>query len=60
MLNCSFFPQLEISELEEHKAQAEQQVQQLKDSLEKLQLQKGGGGIGGGGGAGWTSEQERR
>lgn len=54
-----FFPQLEISELEEHKAQAEQQVQQLKDSLEKLQMQKGGGGIGGGG-AGWTSEQERR
>lgn len=54
-----FFSQLEISELEEHKAQAEQQVQQLKDSLEKLQMQKGGGGIGGGG-AGWTSEQERR
>uniref|UniRef100_A0A8D3A4W6 Ninein like n=1 Tax=Scophthalmus maximus TaxID=52904 RepID=A0A8D3A4W6_SCOMX len=46
---------LEISELEENKAQAEQQVKQLKETLEKLQteIQHGGGG-------GWGSEQERR
>ncbi|XP_035462411.2 ninein-like protein isoform X6 [Scophthalmus maximus] len=44
---------LEISELEENKAQAEQQVKQLKETLEKLQteIQHGGG---------WGSEQERR
>ncbi|XP_044228059.1 ninein-like protein isoform X4 [Thunnus albacares] len=50
---------LEISELEEQKAQAEQQVKQLKEALDKLQIQHGGGG-GGGGGGGWSSEQERR
>ncbi|XP_026165109.1 ninein-like protein isoform X2 [Mastacembelus armatus] len=46
---------LEISELEEQKAQAEQQVKQLKEALDKLQKQ-----IQHGGGAGWSSEQERR
>ncbi|XP_076018779.1 ninein-like protein isoform X2 [Genypterus blacodes] len=46
---------LEISELEEQKAQAEDQVKQLKQSL----IQHRGGG-GGGGGGGWGSEQERR
>lgn len=44
--------QLEISELEEHKLQAEQEVKQLQEALEKLQLQRGGGG--------WSSEQERQ
>ncbi|XP_056252042.1 ninein-like protein [Seriola aureovittata] len=46
---------LEISELEEQKAQVEQQVKQLKDALDKLhnQIQHGGGG-------GWSNEQERR
>ncbi|KAM3606898.1 uncharacterized protein V6R79_025229 [Siganus canaliculatus] len=49
---------LEISELEEQKAEAEQQVKQLTEALEKLQaqLQRGGGG----GGGGWSTEQERR
>lgn len=49
--------QLEISELEEQKAEAEQQVKQLKEALDKLQaqIQHGGGGRGG-----WSSEQERR
>ncbi|XP_023264353.1 ninein-like protein isoform X3 [Seriola lalandi dorsalis] len=48
---------LEISELEEQKAQVEQQVKQLKDALDKLhnQIQHGGGG-----GGGWSNEQERR
>lgn len=46
---------LEISELEDQKAQAEQQVKQLKEALDKLQKQ-----IQHGGGAGWSSEQERR
>ncbi|XP_069394155.1 ninein-like protein isoform X3 [Paralichthys olivaceus] len=46
---------LEISELEEHKAQAEAQVKQLKEALDKLQTPHGGGG-----GGGWSSEQERR
>ncbi|XP_022604322.1 ninein-like protein [Seriola dumerili] len=48
---------LEISELEEQKAQVEQQVKQLKDALDKLhtQIQRGGGG-----GGGWSNEQERR
>lgn len=49
-------PQLEISELEEHKLQAEQEVKQLQEALEKLQLQRAGGG----GGGGWSSEQERK
>uniref|UniRef100_A0A3B4ZY35 Ninein-like n=1 Tax=Stegastes partitus TaxID=144197 RepID=A0A3B4ZY35_9TELE len=44
---------LEISELEEQKSEAEQQVKQLKEALDKLhaQIQHGGG---------WSSEQERR
>ncbi|XP_034465051.1 ninein-like protein isoform X1 [Hippoglossus hippoglossus] len=46
---------LEISELEEHKAQAEAQVKQLKEAVDKLQTPHGGGG-----GGGWSSEQERR
>lgn len=44
--------QLEISELEEQKLQAEQEVKQLQEALNKLQLQNGGGG--------WSSEQERK
>ncbi|KAM7385993.1 hypothetical protein PAMP_002021 [Pampus punctatissimus] len=50
---CQAF-KLEISELEEQKVQAEQQVKQLKEALDKLQtqIQHGGGG--------WSSEQERR
>nr|XP_046257043.1 ninein-like protein isoform X2 [Scatophagus argus] len=44
---------LEISELEEQKAQAEQQVKQLKETLDKLQAQIQHGG-------GWSNEQERR
>uniref|UniRef100_A0A3P8TAX6 Ninein-like n=1 Tax=Amphiprion percula TaxID=161767 RepID=A0A3P8TAX6_AMPPE len=47
---------LEISELEEQKSEAEQQVKQLKDSLDKLQIQIQHGG----GGGGWSSEQQRR
>lgn len=47
--------QLEISELEEQKAQTEQQVKQLKETLDKLQTQ-----IQHGGGGGWSNEQERR
>uniref|UniRef100_A0A665TX41 EF-hand domain-containing protein n=1 Tax=Echeneis naucrates TaxID=173247 RepID=A0A665TX41_ECHNA len=48
---------LEISELEEQKAQAEQQVKQLKEALDKLhtEIQHGGRG-----GQGWSNEQERR
>ncbi|XP_070832913.1 ninein-like protein isoform X3 [Chaetodon trifascialis] len=46
---------LEISELEEQKAQAEQQVKQLKETLDKLQTQ-----IQHAGGGGWSNEQERR
>ncbi|KAM9345492.1 ninein-like protein [Symphorus nematophorus] len=46
---------LEISELEEQKAQAEQQVKQLKEALDKLQAQ-----VQHGGGGGWSNEQERR
>ncbi|XP_044069875.1 ninein-like protein isoform X2 [Siniperca chuatsi] len=49
---------MEISELEEQKAQAEQQVKQLKEALDKLQTQTQHGG--GGGGGGWSNEQERR
>uniref|UniRef100_A0A8C9XK14 Ninein-like n=1 Tax=Sander lucioperca TaxID=283035 RepID=A0A8C9XK14_SANLU len=48
---------MEISELEDQKAQAEQQVKQLKEKLQ-TQIQHGGGG--GGGGGGWSNEQERR
>lgn len=44
--------QLEISELEEQKLQAEQEVKQLQEALDKLQLQNGG--------RGWSSEQERK
>lgn len=43
--------QLEISELEEQKLQAEQEVKRLQEALNKLQLQHGGG---------WSSEQERK
>nr|XP_020477934.1 ninein-like protein isoform X2 [Monopterus albus] len=46
---------LEISELEEQKAQVEQQVKQLKETVDKLQTQ-----IQHGGGGGWSNEQERR
>ncbi|KAM6996879.1 ninein-like protein isoform 1-T2 [Tautogolabrus adspersus] len=46
---------MEISELEEQKAQAELQVKQLKETLDKLQTQ-----IQHGGGGGWSNEQERR
>ncbi|XP_076599235.1 ninein-like protein isoform X4 [Chaetodon auriga] len=46
---------LEISELEEQKGQAEQQVKQLKETLDKLQTQ-----IQHAGGGGWSNEQERR
>ncbi|CAK6979811.1 ninein-like protein [Scomber scombrus] len=53
---CSAF-KLEISELEEQKAAAEQQVKQLKEAMEKLQTQIQHGG---GGGGRWSSEQERR
>ncbi|XP_062286382.1 ninein-like protein [Scomber scombrus] len=53
---CSAF-KLEISELEEQKAAAEQQVKQLKEVMEKLQTQIQHGG---GGGGRWSSEQERR
>ncbi|KAG7456420.1 hypothetical protein JOB18_030251 [Solea senegalensis] len=48
---------LEISELEENKAHVEQQVQQLKDELDRVQKQLHHGG---GGGGGWSHEQERR
>lgn len=45
--------QLEISELEEQKAQVEQEVKQLKETLKlQTQVQHGGGG--------WSHEQERR
>lgn len=44
--------QLEITELEEQKLQAEQEVKQLQEALNKLQLQHGGGG--------WSGEQERK
>ncbi|XP_027131293.1 ninein-like protein isoform X3 [Larimichthys crocea] len=44
---------LEISELEEQKAQVEQEVKQLKETLKlQTQVQHGGGG--------WSHEQERR
>lgn len=51
-MRCSI-SQLEISELEEQKLQAEQEVKQLQEALSKLQLQNGGRG-------GWSSEQERK
>ncbi|KAM4730024.1 ninein-like protein isoform 2-T2 [Anableps anableps] len=46
---------LEISELEEQKLQVEQQVEQLKETVDRLQkqLQQRGGG-------GWSGELERR
>ncbi|KAK2921490.1 hypothetical protein Q8A73_000975 [Channa argus] len=46
---------MEISELEEQKTQVEQQVKQLKETVDKLlsQIQHGGG-------TGWSNEQERR
>ncbi|XP_060896446.1 ninein-like protein isoform X1 [Labrus mixtus] len=46
---------MEISEVEEQKAQAELQVKQLRETLDKLQTQ-----IQHGGGGGWSNEQERR
>ncbi|KAG7999655.1 Ninein-like protein [Nibea albiflora] len=46
---------LEISELEEQKAQVEQEVKQLKETLSKLQTE-----VRHGGGGGWSNEQERR
>lgn len=45
--------QLEISELEEQKSQVEQQVKQLKETVDKLQTQLQHGG-------GRSNEQERR
>ncbi|XP_034040687.1 LOW QUALITY PROTEIN: ninein-like [Thalassophryne amazonica] len=45
---------MEISELEEQKAQAEQQAKQLKEALDKLHVQSAGGA------GGWTPEQQRR
>ncbi|XP_029131422.1 ninein-like protein isoform X2 [Labrus bergylta] len=47
---------MEISEVEEQKAQAELQVKQLRETLDKLQTQIQHGG----GGGGWSNEQERR
>ncbi|KAM3862875.1 LOW QUALITY PROTEIN: ninein-like protein [Diretmus argenteus] len=44
---------MEISELEEQKAQAEEEAKGLKEALDKLRSSSGGGG-------GWSSEQERR
>lgn len=38
--------------MEEQKLQAEQEVKQLQEALNKLQLQNGG--------RGWSSEQERK
>lgn len=46
-------PQLEISELEEQKVEAEQRAKQLKEVLDKLQSQQGAT-------AGWSSDHERR
>lgn len=46
-------PQLEISELEEQKVEAEQRAKQLKELLDKLQRHQGET-------AGWSSDQERR
>ncbi|XP_034537548.1 ninein-like protein [Notolabrus celidotus] len=48
---------MEISELEEQKAQVEQQVKQLKETVDRMQTQIQHGG---GGGGGWSNEQERR
>lgn len=45
-------PQLEISELEEQKVEAELRTQQLKEALQ-LQSQQGAA-------AGWSNDQERR
>ena len=50
---CHRVDQLEISELEEQKSEAEQQVKQLKEALDRLQTQVQHGG-------GWSNEQERR
>lgn len=49
------YNQLEISELEEQRNQAAQQVKQLKESVDKLQAQ-----IQYGGGGGRSKEMERR
>lgn len=46
-------PQLEISELEEQKVEAELRAQQLKEALDKLQSQQGAA-------VGWSNDQERR
>ncbi|XP_068597297.1 ninein-like protein [Brachionichthys hirsutus] len=45
---------LEISDLEEQKAQVERQVKQLKETLDAVQLPNGGRG------GGWSHERERR
>lgn len=45
---------MEISELEEQKAQVEQKVKQLKETVDKMQIQIQHGG------GGWSNEQERR
>lgn len=47
-------PQLEISELEEQKVEAEQRAKQLKEALDKRQSQQGAAA------GGWSSDQERR
>ena len=49
---------VEISELEEQKAHAEEQVKKLKEAVEKMQaqLQSSAGGWG----PGWGPDQERR
>lgn len=47
-------PQLEISELEEQKVEAEQRAKQLREAVDKLQSQQGAA-VGG-----WSSDHERR
>lgn len=47
-------PQLEISELEEQKVEAEQRAKQLREAVDKLQSQQGAAA------GGWSSDQERR
>lgn len=47
-------PQLEISELEEQKVEAEQRAKQLREAVDKLQSQQGAAA------GGWSSDHERR